>query len=263
MTIKGYEGHAMESPFLSRDGRFLLFNNRNQKPDNTNLHWAERIDDLTFQYRGEIAGANTEALEGVPTLDQRGMLYFVSPRSYEQTLSTLYQGKWQEGAATDGSDSARRDFARNRKRWVQFDVEVTPDGNTLYAVNCYFRPLGATESTLFISHRNPDGTWKEDPRSGEIMKLINEPDHLQYAAAISADELTLYFNRVQGPMSPFSRARIWVTHRSNRDEPVGPPRLIHACAGFVEGATVAPDNRAIYYHKLDGQHFVIERLERK
>lgn len=32
VTIQGYDGDAME-PFLSRDGRFLLFNNRNDPPE--------------------------------------------------------------------------------------------------------------------------------------------------------------------------------------------------------------------------------------
>src|SRR5271165_3074338 len=55
VTLEGYTGDAME-PFLTRDGKYLLFNNSNQPPTNTNLQWAERIDDLRFVYRGEIAG---------------------------------------------------------------------------------------------------------------------------------------------------------------------------------------------------------------
>ena len=55
VTVRDYDGDAME-PFLTRDGRILFFNNLNEPTVNTNLHWAERFDDLTFQYRGEIAG---------------------------------------------------------------------------------------------------------------------------------------------------------------------------------------------------------------
>src|SRR5277367_2710139 len=86
VTIKGYAGEAME-PFLTRDGRLLLFNNRNDASENTNLHWAEKIDDLTFSYKGEIPGVNTPALEAVPSMDRDRMLYFVSTRSYPQSLS--------------------------------------------------------------------------------------------------------------------------------------------------------------------------------
>ena len=78
VMIRGYAGEAME-PHLTRDRRFLLFNNLNQPPTDTNLYYAERIDDLTFQFRGEIAGANTASLEGTPTIDRlgnvRGLVY--------------------------------------------------------------------------------------------------------------------------------------------------------------------------------------------
>ena len=66
VTVNGYSGNLME-PFLSRDGNILLFNNLNSLPENTNLHWATKINDTTFQYKGEIAGVNTTELEGVPT----------------------------------------------------------------------------------------------------------------------------------------------------------------------------------------------------
>src|SRR5688572_32714896 len=62
VRIAGYDGPAME-PFLTRDGRYLLFNNSNDPRVNTNLHYARRIDDLNFQYLGELQGANTSALD--------------------------------------------------------------------------------------------------------------------------------------------------------------------------------------------------------
>ena len=100
VKIVGYQGHAME-PFISRDGRYLLFNNLNQPSENTDLHWAEGIAPRTFLYRGKIDGTNTGALEGVPTMDRDGTLYFVSTRSYEKTLSTIYRAKFAAGRARD------------------------------------------------------------------------------------------------------------------------------------------------------------------
>ena len=100
VTIRGYDGDAME-PFITKDGRFLLFNNRNDPRINTNLHFAARVEDLTFDYRGEIAGVNTAALEGVPSVDRSGHLFFISTRSYKETLSTLYRGRWNDGEVSD------------------------------------------------------------------------------------------------------------------------------------------------------------------
>ncbi len=68
VTITGYSGDAME-PFITRDGSILIFNNLNDPPSETDLHWAERIDDLTFAYRGKLQGANSPALDAVATVD--------------------------------------------------------------------------------------------------------------------------------------------------------------------------------------------------
>ena len=39
VTIQGYSGDAME-PFITRDGRFLIFNIRNDPPERTDLFYA-------------------------------------------------------------------------------------------------------------------------------------------------------------------------------------------------------------------------------
>jgi hypothetical protein len=74
VSIRGYSGDAME-PFLSRDGKYLFFNNLNDPHTNTNVYRAERIDDLTFQFKGEIGGVNTSSLEGVPSMDRHSRFY--------------------------------------------------------------------------------------------------------------------------------------------------------------------------------------------
>jgi len=98
VALRGCDGGAME-PFITRDNRHLLFNNRNDPRIDTRLHFAERVDDLSFDYRGEIAGTNTPALEGVPSLDRHGNLFFVSTRSHGETLSTLYRGRFDDDRA--------------------------------------------------------------------------------------------------------------------------------------------------------------------
>ncbi len=116
----GYSGNIME-PFLSRDGTTLLFNNLNSALENTNLHWATKINDTTFQYKGEIAGVNTIDLEGVPTLDNAGNLYFVSLRNYATTLSILYQCNFLNGVASNVQ--LINGVSKLQAGWVNFDVE--------------------------------------------------------------------------------------------------------------------------------------------
>lgn len=48
IEIKGYQDNAME-PFISRDGQYLFFNNSNEPPDKTDLFYAKKINDDSFQ----------------------------------------------------------------------------------------------------------------------------------------------------------------------------------------------------------------------
>ncbi|HEY3056575.1 MAG TPA: hypothetical protein VGK31_11660, partial [Thermoanaerobaculia bacterium] len=102
VAIAGYSGDAME-PFLTRDGSILIFNNSNAVPSETDLHWAERIDDLTFAYRGKLDGANSPALDAVASVDSSGDMFFVTTRSYDETLVSIYRGRFRRGVVTEVS----------------------------------------------------------------------------------------------------------------------------------------------------------------
>ena len=87
MTIEGYSQDAME-PFISPDGNYLFFNNSNSLPQ-TNLYYATRIDDVTFQFQGEIGGANATGLNAVPSMDVNNIFYFVSTQELLADSSRL------------------------------------------------------------------------------------------------------------------------------------------------------------------------------
>ena len=80
VEIIGYNGNVME-PFISKDGNILLFNNLNSAPENTNLHWATKINDSAFQYKSEITGINTADLDAIASMDNSGKLFFISLRN--------------------------------------------------------------------------------------------------------------------------------------------------------------------------------------
>src|SRR4051794_33576932 len=69
VTIRGYSGEAME-PQPTLDGRYMLFNNSNAPSVNTDLFYARRIDDDTFDFVGPIAGVNSPVLDGVASVDR-------------------------------------------------------------------------------------------------------------------------------------------------------------------------------------------------
>lgn len=253
VTIRGYSDHAME-PFITRDGRYLFFNNSNDPSVNTNLRYAERIDDLTFGYKGEVAGVNTQALEGVPTMDKSGGFYFVSTRSYKETLSTIYQGRFSGGAVT--GVKIVEGISEKTPGRVNFDVEVSADGRTIYFVDGVFsgKPV-PDRSDIAIAVRGDSG-FRRLSRSAELLKNINT-DALEYAACISPDELELFFTRV-GKNGP----AIYRSTRKSVTQPFDPPERVAAIKGFVEASTLSPDGRSLYYHLKEGERFVIYRVTR-
>ncbi len=253
VTLLGYDGHAME-PFLSRDGRYLLFNNLNDPKVNTNLHYAERVDDLTFRYRGELAGVNTPALEGVASLDRRNTLYFVSTRSYESSLSTIHRGTFIDGRVT-GVELVPG-VSRQQAPMVNFDVDVSPDGDTLYFVDARFGRSGPETADLVVAERR-GATFVRRPDSAALLQHVNT-EALEYAPCISADGLTLLFTRARLGLIGGS-VSIYVARRERSTEPFGPPQRLAALEGLVEAPTFTPDERAIYFHKRDGAKYVIYR----
>ena len=258
VTIRGYGGDAME-PFITRDARYLLFNNLNQPSVSTNLHYAERIDDLTFQYKGEIEGVNTPAVEGVPTMDRDNVLYFVSPRSYGETRSTIYRGKFDAGKVT--AVELVPGVSRNQPGIASFDVEISPDGNTLYFVDGRFaRGRDGPQTADIVIAQRRGAAFERLTDSDAILRNLNT-DALEYAPCISSDGLTLFFTRAAKGMA--GGVAIYLAQREHVGAAFAKPQRSAVLEGFVEGPTLSPDEESVYYHKKDGNRFNIYRVSRR
>ncbi len=253
LTILGYSGDAME-PFLTREGSILIFNNSNEVPTETDLHWAERVDDVTFVYRGKIQGINSPALDAVASVDRDGNIYFVTTRSYDQTLTTIYRGRFERGVVTDVAPVSG--ISRGIPGQVNFDVEVSLDGSELYFVDGTFNggPV-PTAADLAIARRGPDGTFHRI--ASDVLASVNT-DALEYAACLSEDELELFFTRIVD-----GQPAIYRCTRPDRSAAWGTPRRLSAITGFAEAPTIAPGGRILYYHARRNGRFVIERVLRQ
>ena len=245
-------------PFITKDGRFLLFNNRNEKPENTNLYCARRINGLTFDFLGEIRGMNTPALEGVPSVDRRGNLYFVSERSYSTTSSSLYHGQFADGVVS-GVELVPG-VSRAQPGIVNFDAEISGDGNVLYLVDGDFRsPSPPKDAAIIIAVRRGDG-FVRLPQSGAILANVNT-DALNYAPSISEDGRELFFTRFDRD-GDLPHPALYRSVRRNAQEPFGVPGKISAARGFVEAPSLSADSRSLYYHKRESGRYVIYRVTR-
>jgi hypothetical protein len=251
VAIRGYDGHAME-PFISRDGATLFFNSRNGPRDQTDIFRAERIDALTFTFRGPVAGANSPMLDGVPTMARDGAFAFISTRSLEARNATIWTGRW----TGDDVGVLRLETALSPGKLPLFnmDTEISADGNRLYYTDNKWSPFGPPSTSDFHVAVRDGAGWRRAPEFDFWFTRVNGPRTLEYAAGISEDERELYFTRLTPRFLAAPHLEIMVASRPSATAPFGDPARVGAISGFVEGPTVAPDGSLYYHAKIRGQH---------
>lgn len=256
VAIDGYAGSAME-PYISCDGRFLLFNNRNEPSEQTDLFFAERSADGSFRFRGPLAGANEPppVLDAVPSLDVRGELFFVSTRSYETSLATLYRGEFRDGRV-EGVRLVPGNVSRGQRGWLTMDAEIGRDGERLYFASARFSGRAIPdEADLAVARRTADAFVVADD-SERLLGSLNTAA-LEYAPSTSADGLEIFFTRLDGATPVILRSA-----RADASAPFGAPARIDGIDGFVEAPSLTCDGTAIYYHRREGDTFRIYRADR-
>ena len=257
VTVEGYSGDEME-PFISPDGEYLFFNNSNAATD-TNLYYAKRIDDTTFLYEGEIGGANSSALDAVPSMDSSGDFFFVSTRSYSQTLSTIYEGEYLNGSVT--GVALVPGVSKGMPGWVNFDADISPDGTTLYFDDGDYSQSGQLLSATLAIATKTQNRFERLSKSDKILKRVNDPSALVYAPDISSDGLQLYYTRAPLPLGS-APPSIEVATRANATSAFGKPNVLSQLTGFVEAPALSPDGQGLYFHELVGGQYVIEFASR-
>lgn len=243
VTIIGYNGDAME-PFVSHDGVYLFFNNNGANKD---IFYSAFINATSVQYQGAIASINTAAVEGTPTTDTASRFYYVTTANYNPptTYDTLYSGTWNGSSVTGAA--AVSGLARTTPGLVNFDIEVSPDGATLYFADGDFSGGNAFPGSADIAIAIASGNgFARDPNSTDILANVNTTIDLEYAPAISADGRELFFTRLN---LNSRQARIYRATRASSNTAFAAPQLVSAISGFVEGPTLSPDEKSLYYHR--------------
>jgi hypothetical protein len=260
VAIQGYAGVAME-PALSPDGQTLLFNDSNAPGADTNLHWATldtgRPDGLHFTYGGQVAAANSNVLDGVPSIDTGGNLYFVSLRSYAQTNATVYRSVFTDGVATA---PALVPGLASVPPWLIFDAFISADGTQLWFAEGNFVTHSLGAAYLRLAVRQGDGSFARST-DGALLEAVNQLGAAQYAPAVSADGLELYFTRLTGTGTTTA---VYRSRRPNTASPWGAPAPIEALVGgVIEAAAPSADGKALYYHRWTGATFELARVTRR
>lgn len=259
VTLSGYSGDAME-PFLSRDGKYLFFNSLNDAPNNAsedkNIYYATYVDGTTFAFQGVVGGVNTVVVDGVPTMDNTNTFYYVSTALYQPpNYASVYRGTFDGSSGNVSGIAPVANLAEGIAGHLNFDVEISADGRTLYFADGVFSGNPFPDvSDLAYAVDNGSGFV----RNAAIMANLNTAD-LEYAAGISANGLELFFTRLS--LSTLETT-IYRATRPDMASPFGPPQRVSAISGFVEAPSLSPDEKSLYYHKNDGGKFVIYRVTR-
>jgi hypothetical protein len=258
VTINNYNKDAME-PFISLDGNYLFFNNSNNPPPGTStkLYYATRIDDLNFQFVGEIAGVNAAGLNAVASMDSNNKFYFISTRSYMQTFSTVYRADFSAGSVSNVE--LVPGVSKHKPGFVNFDQGISPDGNTLYFVDGFFGTANFPQKASLTIAKRKGNHFVRLSNSRAIMGKINTGG-LNYAPCPTASGLEFFWTRVDP--ANVSGIGIYTATRANTSKPYGTPVKIDAATGFVEAPTISADGKSLYYHKNESGTFVIYRLTR-
>ena len=250
VAIIGYDGDVME-PFVTSDGRYLLFNNSNDPAIDTNILYAERGKDDQFKFRGPVAGVNTAALDGVPSIDDAGNIVFVSTRSYATTASTLFSGRFANGTVT--SVALIAGVSRQQPGVVNFDAGISPDGKTLWFDDGDFTAAGQLKAAKIVVADRIGAGFVRRADSETVLARINAGG-LNYAPAISRNGLELFFTRVDSLTSGHAPMIMRAT-RGSTIAVFDAPQRVAAAAGFVEAPALSKDSHALYYHKrIDGRY---------
>jgi hypothetical protein len=257
VTITGYTGDAME-PFISKDGQYLFFNNRDDPAVNTDLYYASRVDDQTFTFLGPIPGANSAALDAVASLDTLGNFYFISTRSYADTLAAIYSGPFT--AAGVSAVALVPGVSPRIAGAVNFDAEISADGQTLWFDDGQYSSAGVLQAASIVVASRQGTGFIRNPDSAVLLAAVNASG-LNYAPSISVDGLELFFTRVDSTLSGAAPA-IYRTTRADTNSAFAVPELVSAATGFVEAPSLSADGHLLYFHKLVNGAFVIYLAQR-
>lgn len=265
VIINGLFFDAME-PFISADGNYLFFNNKNDGI-NTQLFYATKINDSLFTYIGELIGTNQTVapyLDAVADMDNSDNFYWTSTRNYPAELDNLFHGTFNSGSVSN-IVRVHGDFNMNIPGWLVMDHGISLDGEFLYFNNARFDETncqGPCETNIGIAQKVDDATFNTISNSASILQNINNSNYIYYAPCISSDNLELYFTRyIKGEITANTVFEICVAVRNNSEDIFSIPKVLfsESISGLIEAPTLTTDKNIIYYHRkaLDTHHVVM------
>ncbi|NPA68809.1 MAG: hypothetical protein GXO50_09400 [Chlorobi bacterium] len=263
VNIIGYNSDAME-PFITKDDKYLFFNNLDGD-NNKDLFYAEKINDTTFLFKGEIQGVNTPYVDANPSMDTDNNFFFISTRDLDAGNKTLYEGIFDNGTVTQLHQISGTINIPDAYM-INMGVEISKDGNTLFVSNAKFENGANFPSEGDIRFALKEGDDYNIPANESyILQNINTNYAIEYAGELSSDGLELFYSQVTLSDPPVFK--LFRAERKNTAEPFSIPQSVNEpfknnINAFVEAPSLSADEKKLYYHKLQNDTFSIFMLSR-
>ncbi|HEX8691897.1 MAG TPA: hypothetical protein VF746_05740 [Longimicrobium sp.] len=183
-------GSSDREPFVTADGRRLLFGSNRPHPDKTDrasydLWVVERRPDGSWGAPERLpAPISTEASELHPVLTASGALYFSSNRPGGLGLNDVWRSRWENGRWSEPENLGP---AVNSPQ-AESNAYVTPDERAIVIVSDS-RPGGLGGDDLWLSVRGADGRWTP---ARHLPAPVNSFEY-EYGPTVSPDGRWLYF----------------------------------------------------------------------
>lgn len=181
------------SPSISANGKAMVFA-RNGQNNNFDLYFSEQQNGSWPPPQRLPPPVNTNAWESQPSLSADGReLYFASDRPGGQGRLDLWVSRLQ----TDGSWGIPENLGPAINSALNEQAPfIHPDGQTLYFMSKGHPGFGQYD--LFLSRRQPDGSWGQPQNLGYPINTANN----EGALIVSLDGATAYFDTdMLGPTS--------------------------------------------------------------
>jgi len=258
VTITGYTG-IVTTPFLTRDGTYLIFSNGD-------LHYASRITDSEFVYKGEITsvgttygGVNTASSETYPSLDNSGNFYFYSDRPGLPYTNT-YRGTFSAGVVNNAEQFLGVSEGSIRSKDVDVQSDLTGD----YLYYFHFQSGGGSwGKSLRMAKKSGTGyDYYCCPFLQDVAKAHMDVYGVgieEFEPSISGDGLQIFFVRrtvLVNNGEPSSYNIIWAK-RNATDEAFGFPVVI-GLRGDAKSPALSADGKILYF--IRGQELFFTKL---
>ncbi len=194
-TILSHKSYGFNDPFLSPDEKRLYFiserslDGTGAKNDH-DIWYVEKDGDKWSEPINAGPNINSDSNEYYMSFTETGTMYFSSNKitSYNKRgdfdiyASKSINGEFQEAVGLGDAINTSN-----------YEADVFVDPEETYVIFCARRPEGLGRGDLYISFKNPDGTWTKSVNMGE---KINTKGH-ELCPFVSKDGKYLFYTSNQ------------------------------------------------------------------